>query len=214
MSVLFVSAASTAHAQTTAQSGAPGSEPRLYLELQGGPTLGHQSASFYGGEAGLRIFAGLDLYIEAGRMGNVGTSKLESDAALIASFLNGAVSSTALKVNYVDAGIRYHLNMIPIANPYVLLGAGVASVATEATFAINGNAIDPAQFGVQLGGDLSGTTRKAIVVVGAGVNVPFMKRFYADVGYRYGQIVAKTADLETDRAIGTQRVVLGIGIRF
>jgi opacity protein-like surface antigen len=96
----------------------------------------------------------------------------------------------------------------------VLAGAGLAHVTTEVAFAVNGTVVDPAQFGVQLGGDLSGGTNKAIIIVGGGVNIPFMKRYFADLGYRYGQILAKTGEIETDKGIKTQRVVFGFGVRF
>ena len=98
--------------------------------------------------------------------------------------------------------------------PYVLGGVGIAQVTTEVEFAVNGTVIDPATRGVQLGGDLSGRHNKTIVIFGFGVNVPFKTRFFADLGYRYGQILAKTENFETDKAIPTQRVVLGAGIRF
>ena len=67
---------------------------------------------------------------------------------------------------------------------------------------------------MQIGSDLSGTLNKAMIVVGFGVNVPFKTRFFGDLGYRYGPILAKTDNFETDKAISTQRIVLGVGIRF
>jgi opacity protein-like surface antigen len=99
-------------------------------------------------------------------------------------------------------------------HPYVLLGAGSASVTTDATFAVSGNVVDPSAFGVQLGGDLSGSTRKGMVIFGLGLNVPFLQRYYADVGYRYGQIFAKTGDVETDESLKTQRIAFGVGVKF
>jgi opacity protein-like surface antigen len=212
-----LSAAAAAHAQatqTTTAPGATGADARLYAEVHGGPTLGHKSDTFVGGEVGLRLIEGLDVLIEGGHMGNVGTSKLDADAALIAGFLGGTVSSTAFVVNYANFGVRYRLSLFPMAHPYVLFGAGLAKVTTEATFAVNGTVIDPAQFGVQLGGDLSGSNNKTMIVAGGGVNVPFMGRFFADLGYRYGHILPKTENVETDKGIKTQRVVLGVGVRF
>jgi opacity protein-like surface antigen len=210
--VLTLGVGASAQAQSTTASSP--SEPRLYVEINGGPTLGHKSDTFIGGEAGLRVVSGLDIFVEGGHMGNVGTSKLDADAAVIANFLGGTVSSSAFVANYFDAGVRYHLSMIPVAHPYVLAGVGVAHVKTEVAFAVNGTVVDPAQFGVQLGGDLSGTVNKTLIVVGGGVNVPFMKRFFVDVGYRYGHILAKTGDVETDKSIKTQRVLFGAGVRF
>jgi len=202
----------SAHAQTTASSG---SDPRLWVEFNGGPTLGHTSDTFLGGEIGLRLVEGLDVFVEGGHMGNVGTTQLDAAAATIAAFLGGTVSSTAKKVNYVDAGIRYHVHAIPVVHPYVLVGAGVAEVKTQATFAVNGTVINIADRpDIQLGGDLSGTTRKTFVVAGAGVNVPFLKRLFVDIGYRYGRVFPKTGDVETDTSINTERVVVGIGISF
>ena len=78
--------AAAAHAQTAASSG---SEPRLYVEFNGGPTLGHKSDTFIGGEIGLRLVEGLDVFIEGGHMGNVGTAQLDTAAAKIADFLGG-----------------------------------------------------------------------------------------------------------------------------
>jgi opacity protein-like surface antigen len=202
----------SAHAQTTASSG---SDPRVYVEFNGGPTLGHKSDTFIGGEIGLRLVAGLDVFIEGGHMGNAGTARLDTAAAKIATdFLGGTVTSTAKKVNYIDAGIRYHVHAIPVVHPYVLVGGGLAEVKTEATFAVNGTEVNVADRGVQLGGDLSGTTRKTFVVAGVGVNVPFLKRLFVDIGYRYGRIFPKTDDVETDATINTQRVLLGVGVSF
>ena len=98
--------------------------------------------------------------------------------------------------------------------PYILAAVGVANVNTEVEFSVNGTTVDPAARGVQLGGDLSGTQNKTIFVLGFGVNVPFKTRYFADLGYRYGQIFPKTDNFETDTAIPTQRVILGVGVRF
>ena len=200
-----------AHAQTTASSG---SDPRLWVEFNGGPTLGHKSDTFIGGEIGLRLVEGLDVFIEGGHMGNVGTAQLDTAAAKIGDFLGGTVSSTAKKVNYGDLGIRYHVHAIPVVHPYVLVGGGLAQVKTEATFAVNGTEVNAADRGVQLGGDLSGTTNKTFVMAGVGINVPFLKRLFVDIGYRYGRIFPKTGDVETDTSINTERILVGVGVTF
>jgi opacity protein-like surface antigen len=212
-------AQTTQTTQTTTAPGPSSTEPRLYVEIHAGPTLGHKSDKFVGAEAGLRLVEGLDVFVEGGHMGNVGTSTLDDRAAIIAGGLssllgaNVSVSSTAFVANYFNAGVRYHLSMVPMAHPYVLLGAGVASVKTEVTFAVNGTPVDLAPL-VTLGGDLSGTNTKTMIIAGGGVNVPFMQRFFADLGYRYGHILAKTSAVATDKGIKTQRVVLGVGVRF
>jgi opacity protein-like surface antigen len=185
----------------------------MYVEVNAGPTLGHKSDRFVGGEAGLRLAGGLYVVIEASHMGNVATTDLDDRATVIANFLGGA-AATAFKVNHGAAGLRYNIDVAPMVHPYVLGAVGIAQVKTEVEFSVNGTAIDPATRGVQLGGDLFGLHNKTIVVLGFGVNVPFAERFFADLGYRYGNILAKTENFETDKAIPTQRVVLGFGVRF
>ena len=197
-----------------AQTMPAGPDSKMYVELNFGPTLGHKSDKFVGGEAGIRLTGALDAFVEASHMGNVATTDLDDRATIIANFLGGT-ASTAFKVNLGAAGLRYNIDLSPMrVRPYVLGGVGIAQVTTEVEFAVNGTVIDPATRGVQLGGDLSGRHNKTIVIFGFGVNVPFKTRFFADLGYRYGQILAKTENFETDKAIPTQRVVLGAGIRF
>ncbi len=202
--------ASAALAQTTPAS----TDSKMYVEVNFGPTLGHKSDKFVGGEAGLRVADMLDVFIEASHMGNVATTDLDTRAAIVANFLRGT-AATAFKVNLVDAGVRYNIDLSsPMFHPYVMAAVGFARVETQVEFTVGGTTIDPASRGVQLGGDLSGTHNKTILVFGFGVNVPFKTRFFGDLGYRYGQILAKTDNFETDKSIPTQRVVLGVGVRF
>src|SRR4051812_22547527 len=104
----------SAEAQT-----APAADQKWYVELNAGPTLGHKSDAFFGGEAGYGLTSDLFVIAEAGHMGNVGTSDLDDRAAVIADFL-GATASTAFKVNYFMGGLRYNLNLAPSVHPYVL----------------------------------------------------------------------------------------------
>ena len=192
---------------------APAADSQMYAEINFGPTLGHKSDAFVGGEFGYRLTETLDLFVEGGHMGNVATSDLDDRAAIIANFLGGS-AATAFKVNAFDVGVRYRIPVAAKVDPYVLGAIGFANVKTEVEFSVNGTAIDPAARGVQLGGDLSGTHNKAILVIGFGINKTFKTRYFADLGYRYGQIFAKTDNFETDTGIPTQRIILGAGIRF
>lgn len=202
--------ASSAQAQTQTAA-----DPKMYIEFNFGPTLGHKSDKFFGGEAGLRLTGDIDVFIEASHMGNVGTTDLDERATIIANFLGGT-AATAFVANHGAAGLRYNFaaTPFPMVHPYVLAGFGIAQVRTEVEFSVNGTPVDPASRGVQLGGDLSGTHSKSILLFGFGVRVPFKTRYFGDLGYRYGQILSKTENFETDKAIPTQRVILGVGIRF
>jgi opacity protein-like surface antigen len=196
-----------------AQSAPPASsDSRMSVEITGGPTLGHKSAGFVAGEFGWRLNEKLDVFVEAGHMGNVGTSALDDHASIIANALGLAVGSTAIKVNHVDAGIRFNITPpSPKLHPYVLLGVGFASATTETTFTQNGTVVDP---GIPLGGDLSGSNNKTIVLFGGGITYPFGKNYFADFGYRFGGILSKVSDIENDITIKTQRIVFGVGVRF
>jgi opacity protein-like surface antigen len=200
---------STASAQTTSAA-----DSKMYAEINFGPTLGHKSDAFVGGEFGYRLTPGLDVLVDISHMGNVGTTSLDDRASIIANFLGGT-AATAYKATAVGFGARYR---IPITSsrmvPYVLGAVGFAHVKTEVEFSVNGTVIDPVVGGVQLGGDLSGSPNRALLVIGFGVNVPFKQRFFADVGYRYGQIFSTTLDNETLDSIPTQRIILGVGVRF
>jgi opacity protein-like surface antigen len=206
--------ASSARAQAAA-----GADSKMYAEFNGGPTLGHKSSGFFGGEFGFRLTGRLDIFVEGSHMNNVGTSDLDERAAPIAAYLGGT-ATTGYRVNMGAAGIRYNVAASPSIHPYVLAGVGFANVATEVEFAVNGTVIDPATKGVQLGGDLSGTHNKTILVFGFGIHVPFKSRFFGDLGYRYGHILPNTDAVygsgsnETDTSIPTQRIILGAGVRF
>jgi opacity protein-like surface antigen len=187
-------------------------EQKMYGEFNFGPTLGHQSSGFVGGDFGYRLTPGLDVVAEVSHMSNVGTSDLDNRATIIANALGGTASS-AYKVTEFAAGVRYRIPIASKLQPYVLGEFGWASVKTEVEFTVNGTVIDPPANGVQLGADLSGTLNKAILVVGFGVNMSFKSRYFADLGYRYGEIFASDA-FETDTGIPTQRIIFGVGVCF
>jgi len=200
-------------AASAAAQGAP--EPRLAIELLAGPTLGHKSSGFVAGELDWKLMDKLDVFVEGGHMANVGTSALDANATLIANAIGGQVGSTSIGVNHFDVGIKFHITPPrPNVEPYVIVGAGFASATTETTFTVNGQVVDPAAVGVQLGGDLSGSNTKAILIFGGGIVYPFGKRYFADFGYRFGGILSKVSDIENDVTIKTQRIILGVGMRF
>jgi opacity protein-like surface antigen len=201
--------ASRAHAQTP---NTPAAEKKMSIQVFGGPTLGHKSAGFVSGEFDWRLTNKIDVFVEGGHMGNVATSLLDSNANIIANALGLAVGSTGIKVNHFDAGIRFNITPpSPKVNPYVLVGAGFAKATVETTFTQGGTVVDP---GIPLGGDLSGSNNKTILLFGGGITFPFAKNYFADVGYRFGGILSKVSDIENDITIKTQRIMLGAGVRF
>jgi hypothetical protein len=77
----------------------------------------------------------------------------------------------------------------------------------------SGTVIDPSG-SVTLGGDLSGSNNKTLLIFGGGIAYPFGKAYFIDVGYRFGGILSKVSDIENDQTIKTQRIMLGAGVRF
>lgn len=207
----FVAAGiSSAQAQTAA-------EPRWYAEVTAAATLGHKSDSAFGAEGGGRLTQMLDVFVEGGHMGNVGNEDLEARAQKIANFIGGTVGSTAYKLNYFDVGVKYKLPVAVKYHPYLALGIGFASIKPEVSFAVNGTDVTGSldQFGVQLGEDLSESQSSPLFVIGGGLMYDFLKRYFADVSYRYGRTTQSEDNGEVImQGLNTQRVQFGFGIRF
>ena len=79
---------------------------------------------------------------------------------------------------------------------------------------ITGTATAPENLGIQTGTDLVGTFRSPFVMFGLGADMTFATRCLVDVSYRYGRIFANTTEIENDVPIPTNRVQIGIGIRY
>ena len=198
----------------TAAAQAP-AEPIYAAQISVGPTLGHKSSGFVSGEFDWRFNDKIDVFGEVGHMANVATSSLDANAALIANAVGAEVGSTGITVNHFDVGVKYRISPPrPNIHPYVIVGIGGAHATTETTFTVNGQVADPAELGVSLGGDLSGSNWKTILAFGGGLIFPFRERYFFDVGYRFGGILSKVSDIENDITIKTQRIMIGAGMRF
>jgi opacity protein-like surface antigen len=194
--------AGTAHAQATPSA----HDGRYSAEFTAAATLGHKSSGSLGAEFDYRFNDDWDFFFEAGRMSNVASSANDARAQLIASTI-GASASLVQRAAYFDAGARYRLMARGRWDPYLTLGFGGASVKTRTTFSAN-------QDQVQLGTDLAGTLTKPLLMIGVGATMPFKQRYFADLSYRYGHIFARTGEIEDDRGINTQRVQIGVGLKF
>jgi len=210
----FVIVTLTGVSRSQAQSA---SQPRWYGEVTAAATLGHKSDTGFGGEAGGRFSDLLDVFIEGGHMGNVGNTDLDTRARKIADFLGGAVGTSAYKMNFFDVGVKYRVMETGRWHPYVGAGIGFASVKPEVRFAVNGTDVTDQlpSLGVQLGADLSESHNTFLFVIGLGTTVNFGSRYLADLTYRYGRTGgASDGDEVLIEGLNTQRVQIGVGIRF
>jgi opacity protein-like surface antigen len=189
----------------------------FYAEVNGGATLGHTSDKSVGVEAGRRITDRLDGFLEGGHIGNAATTDFAQRGQKIATALGASVSAVE-KVNYFDVGVRYHIEARPTLHPYVAFGVGVAHVRTETNLSINGTPVSPDS--VLLGDDLAGTFNRPFVMIGFGANLEFARRYFAELSYRFGHISEGTTTTPSGSnevllaAVPTQRVQIGVGIRF
>jgi opacity protein-like surface antigen len=197
-----------------AQSAQAGSDTsRFYAEINGGATVGHKSSGSIGAEGGYKITGPYWVFVEGGHMANVGTSHLDDRAAVIANAV-GATFSASYKVNYFDAGLRYNIpRLLGTLHPYVTVGAGVAQVKAETSFAVNGTTVPDESLGIFLGDDLDGSVSKGLFTIGAGVTYELMRRYFVDGTYRYGRVFTSDA-LVDDQGINTSRLQIGFGVRF
>ena len=191
-------------------------DSRYYAEVNTGATFGHKSSGSVGAEAGYHVTGPYTVFVEGGRMFNVGTSDLDARAQVIANDV-GATVSSSYKVNYFDAGLRYVLppNMkLSMLNPYLAVGVGFASVRAETALAVNGTTVPPETLGVAFGADLDGTVTKALFTLGGGVTYPFADRYFIDGTFRYGRIFPRSGVIEGDKGINTSRLQIGFGVKF
>jgi opacity protein-like surface antigen len=207
-------AAAVAQAQPAGSSDMPG-----YAEFNAGATLGHKSDLSVGGEAGYQVMPNIDVFGEVGHIGNAASADLEARANTIANNV-GATASVIAKVNYFDAGIRYRftIKQQPNLHPYVSVGVGAARVSTETTLSINGTTVPEGTL-VTFGTDLNGSHTAAFLMFGGGTTVPFRKRYFVDVSYRFGRVFEKSETIGSDtvtvlNAFNTHRVQVGLGIKF
>jgi opacity protein-like surface antigen len=196
---------STAQAQTATPSTTDG---KFSAEIAVAATLGHKSASSFGVELDYRLTDRWTPFFEVGRMRNVATSDVDARANKIAQGIQGSANAIQ-KATYYDFGTQYRFEPYGMWHPYLAVGIGAARVTTETSFQIGTADVDLAP-----GLDLQGTVTKPFMMIGGGVTVPFAGRYYADGSYRYGRIFAREGVIDADTGNNTQRLQIGVGIRF
>jgi len=213
VAVLLLGVTGTAWGQASSvtQQPAGGSSSRVYIGAVGGVTLGHVTASTYGGEFGYKWIA-FELFAEGGRMTDVTSSATADAAAAIGNYLGtlglGEASWTVSSpANYGAVGARY-LFLAGAIVPYVAVSMGVANLEHDTAYSLNGSDVTESlpSLGVQLGDDLDGTTNNLLLTAGGGLRIS-LGPLQLDVGARYGRIFS-------DPGTDTFRVYAGAGFRF
>jgi hypothetical protein len=167
-----------ARAQTTAGGGAAPSAG--YVEGIAQSAFGNVTSQSYGAEAGFAVTRSVQLFVEAGRIGDVSTSDLGVNAQTIAAALtlsqSGAVTYTSKEpVSFGVAGLKY---LIPVGGnlePYIIGGFGLARYTKDVRFLIGGTdaTLSLAQYGVVLGRIFADNQGINVSRAGVGVGVRF-----------------------------------------
>jgi opacity protein-like surface antigen len=199
-----------AQAQTTAGGGSAAAEPGTgYVEGVAQSALSNVKSQSYGAEAGYTIAAGIQVFVEAGRIRDAATADLGVNAQTIANSVN--MSYTVKEpVSFGVAGVKYLIPVSIKVEPYVLGGLGVARYKKDVHFLLNGTDVTSnlAQYGVVLGYDLSGDFTKPMLTLGGGVVWSVHQRLIVDFQYRFGRMFA------ADGSINVSRAGVGVGFSF
>jgi opacity protein-like surface antigen len=184
-----------------------------YTEVVAQSAFGNVTSQSFGGEIGVTVLSRLQVFVDAGRVRDASPSDLGTSAQTIAAFLSQTQGNAAYRVKepvtFGLAGVRYGIPTGKV-EPYLLGGGGVARVRKDVTFTLAGNDVTSSlqQYGVVLGGDLSGSETRPMLTVGGGVAWAASQHLIVDFQYRYGRVFA------SDRGLNVNRAGIGIGVRF
>ncbi len=188
---------------------------RGYAEVNLQSAFGNVTSQSFGAEVGVTLMPNLQVFGEVAKVRDVATTGIGAAAQLIAGFLSQTQTNVTFSVKepvtFAVAGVKYTIPTTGTIHPYVLGGAGMATVTQDVAFTVGGSDITSAlasTYGVQLGTDLSGSFTKPMIVVGGGVMWPAWQRLVVDVQFRFGRILAE------DGGINVSRAGIGVGVRF
>jgi opacity protein-like surface antigen len=203
---------SGANAQSPAPALAPGPAPsKGYVEGVAQSSFGTVTSQSYGGEFGVTIIPGLQAFVDAGRVRNAAPSGLGATAATIANALQTQFTAKE-PITFAVAGARFLVGSAGAAQPYLLVGGGVARVRKDVAFTVGGTnvtaTLQQPPYNTVLGSDLSGSTNSAMLALGGGVAWSVWHHLVIDLQYRYGRVFA------SDQGINVNRAGVGIGVRF
>jgi opacity protein-like surface antigen len=184
-----------------------------YAEGFAQSAFGNVTSQSYGGEVGVALTSVIQVYGEFAYVKDTAPSSLAANAQQIVNYL----AQTETNVGYHaeqpatmgGGGLRFRFGGTVKAEPYLLIGLGVAKVEKKVSFTINGTDVTSnlPQYGVVLGTDLSGTETKAMLSLGGGVAWAVWGNLLVDFQYRYGRVF-------TDEGLNINRAGVGIGVRF
>lgn len=184
-----------------------------YAGINTGPTHVDGIGGLLAGELGIRTWRNLEVGVEGGWLSDTATSERKAAGALISGYLQATQGRTTVaKVKtptlFLTINGRWVFGNERRLRPYIVGGIGGARVKINSEFTLDGVDVSDslAQYGVTLGGDLTGRSSHAAITIGAGLLVPY-SRWYVDAGYRLTTITG-------DGSVNVNRLNIGLGVRF
>ena len=196
-------------AVASAQSPTAADDSKGYVEAVAQSAFGNVTSQSFGGELGVTIKRGLQVFVDAGYVRDTTPSSLSSSAQAIANDITAKAGGGGYQVKqpvtFGVAGLKFHL---PVDQsrfaPYVMVGGGAARVEKDVSFTVASGQVSDY---VTVGSDLAGTETKGMVSAGIGIEIGFGGAFIVDLQYRFGRVF-------TSEGLNINRVGAGVGVRF
>ena len=201
--------------------------PAGYVSAFGGPAwAGGNSTGTVLFEGGVRVARHVMVFGNVGRFANLAADLQPTLDATTTTLTNeglGVTTVASLPAWYGVGGVRGEMRVSRHALPYALGGIGVAHLTPTAQFTYASGTM-PDGSTPAIGDDvttaltgngnvtLPSPSAAMMLMLGGGVQVPFVTHWAADVGYRYSRI-ASDSTLGAN-SLNTNVVTLGVGYRF
>ncbi|PYR70047.1 MAG: hypothetical protein DMF88_04045 [Acidobacteria bacterium] len=199
----------------------------FFSNIDGFSTAGTQASADVEIDFGLRIRGHLLVFGEGGWLRNLqnGVQPILLNTVTTVNTNHGVnlTGGGSLAVWSGVGGVGVTGPTLGLWTPYALGGVGVARLDPSLKFTYNSGTI-PGQATPTVGSDVTAALTKAgyftppssgmarIITVGGGLQLALGPRWIADGQYRYSQIAA--ADFLTSKALGSNAITLGLGVRF
>jgi len=192
-----------------AQSPTAADESKGYAEVVAQSAFGNVTSQSFGGELGVTVKPGLQVYVDAGYVRDTTPSSLSASAQAVAGAIGAQAGGSSYQVKqpvtFGVAGIKY---LLPVDQsrfaPYLMAGGGAARVQKDVSFTVAKGQVSDY---VTIGNDLAGSETKGMVSVGIGVDVALGGTFIVDLQYRFGRVF-------TSEGLNINRLGVGFGVRF
>lgn len=213
--VAAIAAAVVLTGAANAQTAAPASADKLYIEGNIQSAFGNVTSQSFGAEIGMTVRPKTQVFFEVGLARDTAPETLGQAALIIGGYLTQVQSSAVAfsvkqPMGFGIAGVRYTIPYDEEFEPYLLGGFGLARVEHDVKFTVGGTDVTDniGTYGVALGKDLAGSQMKAMASVGAGLVWHVGDQVFVDLQYRFGRVFTDVKGTNLNRA------GIGVGYRF